>query len=182
VDPTVRTEAEKLNRLAAARPQFGSPAFDRLVCKPSRFCRPLATFPAPNLLLPESCLHGMTREKLIEIARRYTEWHMSADTSPEALAAIVAPDVVLYIPSMGVSPDFAGLLTHHARVHVATNDMHVSVTKISVDEADSTVTQVWESTGHHTGYVSARPSCVPFSTILCVANKHTIALDDVPMC
>jgi hypothetical protein len=117
----------------------------------------------------------MTREKLIEIARRYTEWRMSADTSSEALAAIVAPDVVLHVPLMGVSPDFAGLLAHHARVHVASNDMHLSVTKVSIDEAESTVTQVWDCTGHHTGYVTATsPSlCLPLP---CLVSQTSIQL------
>ena len=91
----------------------------------------------------------MTREKLLEIAHRYTDWYRKGE-SREALAEIVAPDVKVHIPPMGLTADYAGLLGQHANVHSATKNLEIAVVEISVDESNSTVSQVWEFTGHHT--------------------------------
>jgi hypothetical protein len=99
----------------------------------------------------------MSRKHLIEIAERYTKWTSSPDASHEALAAIVSPEVVVHTPWQGLSPDFSGLLARHAMIHAASNDFRLNITQVSVDEENSTVTQVWEVNGHHTGYTTPFP-------------------------
>ena len=96
----------------------------------------------------------MTREKLLEIAHRYTDWYRKGEAREE-LAEIVAPDVKVHIPRMGLTADYAGLLAQHANTHSATKNLDINVVQVSVDEANSTVSQVWEFKGHHThGYIT----------------------------
>jgi hypothetical protein len=97
----------------------------------------------------------MTREKLLEIADRYTDWYRKGE-SREELAQIVAPDVKVHIPRMGLTGDYEGLLAQHANVHSATQNLDIAVVQVTVDEANSTVSQVWEFNGHHThGYATS---------------------------
>jgi hypothetical protein len=94
----------------------------------------------------------MTREKLLEIAHRYTDWYRKGESRDE-LAQIVAPDVKVHIQRMGITGDYEALLAQHENTHAATKNLDIVVVQVTVDEANSTVSQVWEFNGHHThGY------------------------------
>jgi len=94
----------------------------------------------------------MSREKLIDIANRFTAWISSPDVNPSSASAIVSPNVVVHNPLPGLSPDFAGLLTQHKHMIAASSDRQVDVKVVSVDETNCMVTQFFETTGTQTGY------------------------------
>ena len=99
----------------------------------------------------------MSREKLVDIANRFTAWISSHDLDPSTPSSFVSPNVVLHVPFPGLSPDFAGLLGQHERTIKATNDMKVVVKETSVDETNCMVTQFFEVTGTQTGYSRPPP-------------------------
>lgn len=54
---------------------------------------------------------------------------------------------------MGLTGDYEALLAQHANTHAATKNLDI-VVPVTVDEANSTISQLWEFNGHHThGYV-----------------------------
>jgi hypothetical protein len=127
--------------------------FPRNPCRTSSHCK-VGTASIPTSTSPSivNSHNRMSREKLNDIADRFTAWIVSHDMDPSAVSAIVSPDVVLHIPFPGLSPDFTGLLTQHERTITATKDIQIDVKAVSIDETKCLVTQFFEATGTHTGY------------------------------
>jgi hypothetical protein len=106
----------------------------------------------------------MSRQQLLDIAARFTEWMTSQDSDPATLSAFVSKDVVVHVSTPGVTDDFAGLLARHDSTMTATKDLKVDVKTQSVDETNGTVTQFFEVSGTQTGYITTSP--LPASLIV----------------
>jgi hypothetical protein len=99
----------------------------------------------------------MSRQKLLDIAARFTAWFSNPDSDAASLATLVSKDVVLHVPTPGGTADFAGLLARHQTTVAATKDLKTEVKTQSVDETTGTVTQFFEISGTQTGYASTFP-------------------------
>ena len=99
----------------------------------------------------------MSRQQLLDVASHFTTWTTSQENDPATLATIVSKDIVIHVPTPGLTPDFAGLLAQHERTITATKDLKIEVKAQSVDEANCTVTQFFEVSGTQTGYRTSPP-------------------------
>src|SRR5271170_3925624 len=94
----------------------------------------------------------MGRSQLIEVANQMLAWINEGSSDPAGLAAITSKEVTVPIPYPGCTPDFAGLLQVTKGIHAATSGYKMALRELVVDEVESRVVALVNTSGTQTGY------------------------------
>lgn len=94
------------------------------------------------------------RTKLAQAATNLIAWINTKAVNPATLTEICTPDVVVPIPYPGSTPDLAGLVGITEKIHGASPDWTMTLTKMVIDQAEGQVVCLCRSQGTQAGYVT----------------------------